>query len=511
MAKRPRSAPAKPKRRLVPVRYSRGVVRKHCVPIAVVLLAAGLCACRYDPTKEPENLPAIPQLQLTRVSDEARTAMENARERVMQYPGDALLNGEFGMVLHAHRRFQEAAVMYDRARKIHTVVFRWEYYRGMVLSELNEVAEAGASFNRALELRENEPNALLALAQLYFKSAKLADNQALEAEGEKILERLLETNPDYVMGHLVKAARLEQAGKEREAIAVYEGLLESGPSFSLGHQSIARLYEKLGDHDLAERHEALAQQSPSALPPNQNDWMAAVNRLALTNMDHAARGQMLLQNHLIAPAAEQFELAVADDPKNVSYRVNLVALYGMARNVEKAREHYQAALRIGGADAKVHLNMGTIYLGAKQLEEAEAAYNRALAADGTTIKAHLGLARIALFRENPAKAESFVRQAMALEPLSPLVHQELVNVLRVQGKLDEAIAVAEKGVGYSEGRTAVRLLRTLADLEHEKGDNAAAKAALERARAEAERSENNVDLALIDAHLADLEELDAAP
>ena len=121
--------------------------------------------------------------------------MEFARERVMQYPGDALLNGELAMALHANRRFQEAAVMYDRARKIHPSVFRWEYYRGLVLAELNEVAEAGASFRRALELRENEPNALIALAQLYYKSAKLADNEALEAEGDRTLDRLIEDEP----------------------------------------------------------------------------------------------------------------------------------------------------------------------------------------------------------------------------------------------------------------------------------------------------------------------------
>ncbi|MEZ5365339.1 MAG: tetratricopeptide repeat protein [Bryobacterales bacterium] len=82
----------------------------------------------------------------TRVSDEARQSIQSALDRLRQHPGDPLLNGEAGMALHANRRYQEAAVLYDRARKIHPDVFRWEYYRGLVLSELNDVDEAAAPF-----------------------------------------------------------------------------------------------------------------------------------------------------------------------------------------------------------------------------------------------------------------------------------------------------------------------------------------------------------------------------
>ncbi len=465
----------------------------------MVLLAG--CNRHPDPTVEPEDLPAIPDLQLTRISDEARLTIEQAHERVLQYPGDAMSNGQLGLALHANRRYQEAAVMYDRARKIHPQFFKWEYYRGVALGEINEVAEAGASFQRALERVENEPNALLGLAQVYFKSADLASNAALEDEGDKTLERLIETNPDFVLGYLVKAQRLEEAGELADAAQIYRHLLDKGPVFGAAHQSLAKIYEQQGNAASAERHMALAQQAPSMLPPNQNEWMAEVHRLGVANMDDAVRGQLFLRNRLTGPATQAFEMAVESDPGNVHHRVNLVALYGMAKNLDRAEEHYNAALRLGGADAKVHLNMGTILLGAKRFQEAEQAYNRALAADGTTIKAHLGLARIALMNDDPSRAESFVRQALALEPLNPLVYRELIRALRPQGRLEEAAEAARKGAAYSEGRTAVTLLRTLAALERERGDDAAARAALERARTEAERANNNVDLALIDAQL----------
>ena len=248
---------------------------------------------------------------------------------------------------------------------------------------------------------------------------------------------------------------------------VYQRLLDDGPAFGLAHQSMARLYEKLGDVDASQRHAALAKQSRVPLPPNQNAWLAAISRLGVSNMDNAARARMLLQNRLIRPAADAFELAVESDPQNVNYRVNLVAIYGMLKQLDKAQEHYQAALRLGGADAKVHLNMGTIQLGARRFDEAEAAYMRALAADGATIKAHLGLARIAIARGDAARAEGFVRQAKVLEPLNPLVYGELVRALRLQGRLEDAASAAEDGVQFSEGRTAISLLRTLADIQEE--------------------------------------------
>ena len=479
---------------------------RACTPAVLAgAMLIGSAACRQDPTKEPESLPPIPELQLTRLSDEARSGIELAAERLRQYPGDALLNGELGMQLHANRRYQEAAVMYDRARRIHPEVFRWEYYRGVVLSEVNDVTESAASFKRALEITENEPNALLGLAQLYFKSARLAASDALLAEGEKTLNLLIETNPDYLYGPLLRAGRLEEAGKPDEAIAIYEGMIGKGPSFGLAHQALGRLYGEVGDPDAAARHEALAQQSNQPAPPAQNRWLAAINQLGLSGMGHGARGQMLLQNRLFAPAATEFELAVAEEPRNVDHRVNLVALYAMMRRSDKAREHYQAALRLGGADAKVHLNIGTMLLTDGDLDEAAKAYERALASDGALVKAHLGLGRIASQRKDWRRAESYVQQALTLEPLNPLIHQELARTLREQGKLEEAVATLEKGVSYSEGRTSVRLLRTVAAIHEQRGDKTAAAEALKRARVEAERSESNVDLALIEAQLAEFE------
>ncbi|MEZ5396588.1 MAG: hypothetical protein R2724_27870 [Bryobacterales bacterium] len=70
---------------------------------------------------------------------------------------------------------------------------------------------------------------------------------------------------------------------------------------------------------------------------------------------------------------------------------------------------------------------------------------------------------------------------------------------------DDAVEMLEQGVNYSEGRMAVRQLRLIAKLQEQAGDKAKAKSALDRARTEAERSGNNVDLALINAQLAEYE------
>ncbi|MCB1022424.1 MAG: tetratricopeptide repeat protein [Bryobacterales bacterium] len=469
----------------------------------MLLLAAAACN-REDPSKEPDNLPPIPAIELTRVSDDVRQSIQQAIDRLRQYPGDPLLNGELGMALHANRRYQEAAVLYDRARKIHPTVFRWEYYRGLVLSELNDVDEAAASFKRALEINPDDPNASLALAQLYFKSARMTKNESLEAEGDKTLDRLIETHPDFAYGKLLRAVRLDEEGDSEGAIAIYQQMLESGPGYGMIHQALARLYDEQGDEGLATRHKALARQATQAAPPVQNRWLAALSsRFGLSGMDHATRGQILLQNHMNAPAAAELEKAILDDPDNVGHRVNLVAAYGMMQRFDKAQEHYQAALRMGGGNAQVHLNMGTMYLAAGDMEQAQKAYERALAADGTLIKSHLGLSRIAQRRKDFRRAESYVRQALTLEPLNPNIHWELGRVLLAEGRPAEAVEMLEQGARYSEGRLAVRQLRLIAKIHEQAGDKAEAQNALERARTEAERSHNNVDLALIDAQLAE--------
>src|SRR5690606_29397578 len=111
----------------------------------------------------------------------------------------------------------------------------------------------------------------------------------------------------------------------------------------------------------AERYEVLASNRPRGGLDDQR-WMGRILVLASANLGYSDRAEALVQAGMLGPAANELERAVEAGEKKLEARVNLVAIYGMQKQIAKAEQHYAASLREGLENGKLHLNMATIRL-----------------------------------------------------------------------------------------------------------------------------------------------------
>ena len=118
------------------------------------------------------------------------------------------------------------------------------------------------------------------------------------------------------------------------------------PGFGAAHFALARAYRDLGDTEKARDHLALYQKDKLGWPTVPDPLLTAVLDLKTGANARLARGIQLAEAGELRPAAEEHEKALLADPKLVRAHVNLIRLYGLLGEPEKAGEHYRAAVAI---------------------------------------------------------------------------------------------------------------------------------------------------------------------
>ena len=98
---------------------------------------------------------------------------------------------------------------------------------------------------------------------------------------------------------------------------------------------------------------------------------------------------------------------------------------------------------------------GDALLATGKVDEAKQAYEQALALNANSGDALLGLARYALFSKDSAAAERYVQDAVTKDAKNPEVFMFQGTMLRMNGKLDEALAAFDKALALKpDHRTA---------------------------------------------------------
>jgi len=470
------------------------------VVLAILAVAVSVsCGGSEKPAKTiaPADLPPMPDLAAIPLAEEASKQLEAYQERLRQSPNEGGLNGEAGMLLHSQDRIKEAEVMYQRARMLVPTSARWAYLHGVALQELDRGFDAAEAFKAALQRDEDDAPSMLRLAKLYLEMGSEGENEALATEGRNLLTRLLVEHPESAAGHY-EMAQLKAADGELEvAVNHYEQALEHGDYFGAGHAEVAELYTELGEERLAERHRALGIKRSDVEPRFQDRWMSEVERLAVPDWDYARKGEELIKLGMLTAAAQALESAVAEDPDDSESRINLTALYGLLGKPADAKRHYEALVDRDPNHARAHLNMGTIALGQRQWDVAIDFYNKAIAADPYIIKAYIGLSRAYRAKQNPGESLRQLEVAVRRNRYFTASLTELGDRLADAGRYGEAIDRLEQAVLYAEVQETLPVMRKLAEVYHEAGQEEQAIETLETARTEAKRRDDNVTAVLI--------------
>jgi|GEM_PF-6136361 len=475
----------------------------------VVFAAIALGCGRGGPGGSGVKLPPPPEVDVSSLSPQSRELVTEALRRLEQNPDDGGMNGHVGMLLHAFNRLEDAAKFYGRARQIAPNSGRWSYYQGVALAERQQVDSAAEAFNANLESWEDHGPTRLRLALLYFEAADLAKSEALRTRAHQTLDKLVEELPDYAPGLIEKARRLAAAGDGKAAADLAQKAIDQGYEGREAHEALAEIYADSGNEEEAGRYEVLASKRP-ALGFGDEKWMGRITALATTNLGFAERGKAMVKAMMLGPATGEFERAVESGDKELDSRVNLIALYGMQGQIDKAERHYAAALRKGLESGRLHLNMATIRLAQGRQPEARQAYQKAIAIDPFLVKAYQGMSRSNLIEKNYSEAVRWARQAVQRAPKDVKALVELARALRYNGQHDEAVKYFSEAALYSEGKDQIQAMRSMASTQLEAKDYAGATKTLSKAKETAEKAGDNVQALLIESQMGEVTEASGA-
>ena len=403
----------------------------------LLCVAVGITLDCTDPSIETGNARfttlELPRLQLDAFPDTARIDLENALAEAQRNPADASSSGRLGMILHAYKQYESAAVCYERANILAPGEFRWAYYLGSARFLLGQDEAAAVPLQKALDLDPQYLAARIKLAQVLFS---LGDY----IESERVYRAALEQAPSsafarYGLGRVIAARDGPTA-----AIDHYRRAIELSPGFGAAHYALAQAYRSNGENGKAEAQFALFEQNDSGDEPFVDPLLSEIFSLARSPAnDHYRQGLTLADAGDIEGAVKKFEEALEANPKLIEARVNLVSLYGGLGRARDVTRHYKTAVETHPDRADLHYNYGVFQAERTRYAEGERAFRLAIQADPSFAEAHSNLGQMLEAQRRITEAEKHYRLAVRYKPIYRLAHFHLGRIVFARGQTDEGL------------------------------------------------------------------------
>ena len=190
---------------------------------------------------------------------------------------------------------------------------------------------------------------------------------------------------------------------------------------------------------------------------------AAIDRAIALRPDEArfqlSRASVSLSERDLAQAEAGMKDALALDPNLLPAYVTLVHTSLAQNRAEDARRYLKLAQRVNEGHPMVVLAEGHVAQLAGDNDRALRCFTAAVNADPEYVLAHVSLGLAFLRQGNHAFAEQALANADRLEPGNPGVLRGLVEALRRQEKLDEALQVMDRYVALRSEDLLARLAR----------------------------------------------------
>lgn len=396
--------------------------KRHWRWFTGLLIAIGLWY-----TLRPGATPiSVPNVDLTRATQEVARAISAARQRAIAEPQSASSWGDLGMWLLAHQYEHEANLCFEQAARRDTKDPRWPYLWALNLT-VSHRERAAQELRRALALRGHWPVAHLRLGELLlaqqeFEAAKQELDIAFQQDANSAracfnLSRwfLMRDDPKTALHWAVRAAQL-------------------APEARSVHELLAAAHHRLGNHDDAAQELKLAEQS-SAEDLGWHDELAAkVLALRKDAGSYWELGQSLLHNRQFDEAIQVLQEGLRRSDRDVRLYVTLAQALNQAQRSEQVKTLCQTALSRHPDSAELRFQRGVSEFQTGQIESAERSFQEVIRLKPDHALAHYNLGHVLLKLDRPIEAETYFESAARLRPL--FVYAQ-VNAARLQIKRGE--------------------------------------------------------------------------
>jgi tetratricopeptide (TPR) repeat protein len=398
---------------------------------SVLIVTFGLCFIVL--ANESPRLPELPKLSLNDYLPEVRDQVQQAYVAARERPQDAAASGRLGMLLDLYNRPEEASVCYERAHQLDTRSFQWLYYLGSLQAKQGKHSEAARTLRSALRLNTDYLAARLKLAESLFNAGELETSHGVYSE-------IVQESPDAAEAYFGLGRIAVARGDPAAARESFHKACELFPAYGAAHYALAQVDRKLGRSEEAQQELALHARNKTVVPPVDDPLRDEMRKLDKAAAAHLERGVQLEQVGRLEDAIAETEDALRLDPGLVKAHINLLILYGRVGNLEKAEEHYQAAVQLNPTQfPDAYYDYGVLMMKESKLEQAEKSFRAALEIDPSYADAHNNLGYLLERQGKVGEAAAEYKKAVEGKPDFRQAHFNLGRVLVTQQRYQEGI------------------------------------------------------------------------
>ena len=419
--------------------------------------------------------PTVPDPDPSAMEPQVAAKIGKAREAVLASPDSTEAWGRLGMVLHAHRLEQDAAVCYRRAAELSPREFRWRYLLAHAVRDSDPQGALGEA-EAASRLDPGYAPAYLLRGQLLEGSNQPEPaldqyRKAVEVDGESAMA-------EFGLGRLYLAR-----GEVQEALRHLLRARDLSGEAAAIHGALAQAYGQMGDMESALRENRLASELTETIPIT-DPIHYAMRKESVSSVAHLERaidadragdyetaetlyqelvrlrpddanirgrfGNTLARQSKLGPAKEQYEAALAINPSLASVHYGLGNMLNFEGDYDGAASHYRAALETSPEDARTMLNLAGILAFQGELSEAAALCRRALEMDPKGFAPNFHLGRVLIQQDSYREAIPFLRAALEAQPDSGPAHRQLSIALAGVGDYAAAWEHAQRAQELGE-------------------------------------------------------------
>lgn len=456
--------------------------------IAVMLVA------HFGQAQAPSELPKI---SFDNFGPGIREQVKKADEEARKNPNYAGAVGRLAMILQTYDEHELAATVYQKARKLQPNEFQWIYLLAVCQSALGKHAEAAATFRESLAKKSD-----YLPAQLRLADSLLALNELTESR--KLYETIIAKEPRMAQA-FYGLGRIKTKLGDKSAIDNFLKAVELSPSWGAAHYALAMAYREVGDAAKTAEHLQLSQQNKLVRPFLADPLMSAVADLNSGAADRLRRGVEFEAEGRLEDSIAEHRRALEINPQYQQVHVNLIQLYGRARQPAKAEEHYRAAIALNPALAEAHYNFGVVLVEQKRSAEAAQLFRLAVEANPNFAEAHLNYGATLEAEQKFDEAAQHYLLAVEHKPNFRQAHFQLARMLIYKNRLPEAIEHLQQTLLPEDAETP-RFTYALAAAYARSGDKVSAVKFARIARDKAAALKQTELLALIERDLKTLEQ-----
>ena len=325
----------------------------------------------------PDNMDARVGLALAAMASGDYPA---AHSQLDATTGDARVNAMRGMLALREGNPEQAVPLLTTAVTQDTSLYQTYALLALARLTLNQMPEAEAAARKAVALQPNSAQTQATLAMVLFFEQK-------EREATAVADLATRIDPYSPFALLTQGRVLLAQDRVDDARNAFQQASARAPDFPLIYTELGQVYLRLG-----------------LLPKAETAFRKALAFHIVSADAHAGLGVCLQMQGKTQEAIAEHQRALAIDPRNVSARVSLAALYTEQGQLGKAEEQ----LHLGVTEQPGH---GMLYA---------------------------RLAIISLYRQRLFEAMVFAQQAVSLLPNSAIAHFVLGQVYQEQGRTVQA-------------------------------------------------------------------------